>query len=165
MKKLSHESYEKACSFVDKHARPIDRMYLSYWRGEAQKEDVINELEGYRNEDGGFGHGLEPDFRLNVSSPMATTVAFQYMTKLEVPRKHKFVTEGLNYFMNTYHSTEQMWHAVPEAVNLVPHAPWWHVATEEARYTANPDAEIIGYLLYYGIHNERTSEMLSRVMS
>ena len=165
MKKLSYEGYEKACSFVENHARPIDRKYHSFWKGEAQKEEVLNELEGYRNEDGGFGHELEPDFRLDASSPMATTVAFQYMYKLGVPRDHKFVREGLHYFMNTFQDTNQQWQGVPEAVNHVPHAPWWHVGTEEVRYTANPDAEIIGYLLYYGDHNERTTMMLSRVMS
>jgi hypothetical protein len=36
-------------------------------------------LEAYRNQDGGFGHGLEPDKQARTSQPLDVQVAFQYM--------------------------------------------------------------------------------------
>lgn len=165
MKKLSQMQYEKACSYVENNARPIDRSFLSFWRGESSAEEVIQELEAFRNSDGGFGHCLEPDFRLKESSPMATSVAFQYMKRIRIPKSHPFIVEGLVYFTNTFNTDRECWIAVPESVNDVPHAPWWHVYGSENQFSGNPDAEIVGYLLYYGNrHNELATRMLSKVM-
>jgi hypothetical protein len=40
---------------------------------------VVDALRGYQNEDGGFGHGLEPDKRCPASLPIDVEVAFQAM--------------------------------------------------------------------------------------
>ncbi|TKD71303.1 hypothetical protein [Pseudalkalibacillus hwajinpoensis] len=165
MKKLSKKDFQKACSFVESYARPIDRSFLSFWKEEASAEEVLHELEAFRNSDGGFGHSLEPDFRLKESSPMATTVAFQYMNKIGVSKNHPFVKDGIEYFMNTLNTKKERWIAVSDNVNDVPHAPWWHVSGNENRYSANPDAEIVGYLLYYGDdNNDLANGMLSKVL-
>ncbi|MCA0988394.1 hypothetical protein [Guptibacillus algicola] len=163
MKKLTKAQFEKACSYIENEARGIDRAFFKYWKGEGNEEQVLNELEKYRNEDGGFGHSLEPDFRLEESSPMATSVAFQYLTKLGLPKNHPFIKKGIEYFQDTYRVGEG-WEAVPEAVNDVPHAPWWSVHPGEQKYSANPDAEIVGYLLAFSDDKEPKSEMLMKVM-
>ncbi|MBN8207835.1 hypothetical protein JI666_03630 [Bacillus sp. NTK071] len=166
MKKLSQKHYEKACSYVESNARPIDRSFFAFWKGEASAEEVLHELETFRNSDGGFGHSLEPDFRLKESSPMATTVAFQYMNKIGISKSHPFLKEGIEYFMNTFNTEKEQWMAVSDNVNDVPHAPWWHVSGNEERFNANPDAEIVGYLLHYrGYNNELAERMLSKVMN
>lgn len=163
MKKLTKAQFEKACSYIENEARGIDRAFFKYWKGEGSEEQVLKELEKYRNEDGGFGHSLEPDFRLKESSPMATSVAFQYLSKLGLPKDHPFIKKGIEYFQSTYHAGEG-WEAVPETVNDVPHAPWWGVHPGEQKYSANPDAEIVGYLLAFSDDKEPKSEMLMKVM-
>ncbi|MDP4549899.1 hypothetical protein Q9251_03285 [Alkalihalobacillus macyae] len=164
MRKLSQEQYKKASSYIKRYARPLDRSFFAFWNGEASSEEVIHELEAFRNSDGGFGHSLEPDFRLKESSPMATSVAFQYMKKIGVSKSHPFVKEGIAYFINTFNKNRECWIAVPDSVNDVPHAPWWHVGGEK-QFSGNPDAEIVGYLLHYGEDNhDLANRMLPKVM-
>ncbi|MGG1685385.1 hypothetical protein [Pseudalkalibacillus sp. NRS-1564] len=165
MKILSQERFEAACSFVRNHARPVDREYFAFWKGNGDKESVLKELEEFRNKDGGFGNNLEPDFRLKESSPMATSVAFQYMTQLDLDSDHPFVKDGLHYLRSTYQVEKQSWQAVPHSVNSVPHAPWWKVTEGDVAYSANPDAEIVGYFLHYGSNYSITSESLAKVMN
>ncbi|WP_270182248.1 hypothetical protein [Alkalihalobacillus sp. CinArs1] len=162
MKKLSKQQYDKACSYIENEARGIDRAYFHFWNGSGSKEEVLEQLEQYRNDDGGFGHSIEPDFRLKESSPMATTVAFQFLIKLGLSKDHPFIQEGIRYFQST--CKEEGWNAVPEAVNHVPHAPWWSVQEGEQKYSANPDAEIVGYLMAYSDDKEPKSAMLMKVM-
>ncbi len=164
MKTLSERQYEKASQFIELHARPLDREYFEYWRGNGDKERVLHELEAFRNEDGGFGNHIEPDFRLQESSPLATTVAFQYLSHLGVNADHPFIVDGTKYFLKTFREDRKGWQTVPNLVNDVPHAPWWHVSEKESPYSANPDAEIVGYLLHYNMHHHVTKEMLNKVM-
>lgn len=163
LKILSSEQFEKACQFITLYARPLDRAFFAYWRGEGEKERVLQELEIYRNEDGGFGNNIEPDFRLQESSPLATTIAFQYLSQLDMNPKHPFIVEGTNYFLHTYQTNG--WQAVPPSVNEVPHAPWWHVSDNVLNYSANPDAEVVGYLLKYDVKHPLTSRAFNTVMN
>lgn len=165
LKILSSEQFEKACHFITLYARPLDRAYFAYWRGEGEKKQVLQELEVYRNVDGGFGNNIEPDFRLQESSPLATTIAFQYLSQLNMNPQHPFIVEGTNYFLQTYHTDMNGWLAVPPSVNEVPHAPWWHVLENEHSYSANPDAEIVGYLINYDVQHPLATKALKRVMN
>ena len=165
LKILSSKQFEKACQFISLHARPLDREYFSYWRGSGDKERVLHELGAYRNEDGGFGNYIEPDFRLQASSPLATTVAFQYLIHLGINAHHPFIVDGTNYFLETFREDREGWQAVPNLVNDVPHAPWWHVLEKEFSYSANPDAEIVGYLINYDVQHPLATKALERVMN
>ena len=75
---IARERYRQARRFVEEVARPLDRALLAYHRGEAERDEVVDALAAYQNEDGGFGHGIEPDIRLGASSPMATSVGLEY---------------------------------------------------------------------------------------
>lgn len=44
-------------------------------------ELVIEALRGYRNPDGGFGHGLEPDLRCPSSQPVPTLYALEILSE------------------------------------------------------------------------------------
>jgi hypothetical protein len=65
-----------ARSFMAGHARTLDRRRfgLLFDRGDA--EPVLAALRAYRNADGGYGHGLEPDLRAPESQPAAAFHAF-----------------------------------------------------------------------------------------
>ena len=45
------------------HARVLDRRRFELLSGEANVAGVLAALDGYRNPDGGYGWGLEPDLR------------------------------------------------------------------------------------------------------
>lgn len=63
---------DRAASFVATHGRVLDRHRFTLLTDEATAEDraaVLAALAGYRNPDGGYGWGLEPDLRASESQP------------------------------------------------------------------------------------------------
>lgn len=48
-------------------AKPLERAMFEFEFDNGGKEGVLEALEAYRNEDGGFGKGIEPDFRCAAS--------------------------------------------------------------------------------------------------
>ncbi|MBV9280503.1 MAG: hypothetical protein JOZ41_10515, partial [Chloroflexi bacterium] len=65
--------------FIFREGRVLERrMFATLFEG-ARPEGVLDALRGYRNADGGFGHGLEPDKRCPDSQPLDVEVALQTM--------------------------------------------------------------------------------------
>src|SRR5215467_10792712 len=52
------------------------RLFATCFEG-APGAGVVDALRGYRNDDGGFGHGLEPDKRCPASLPIDVEMALQ----------------------------------------------------------------------------------------
>ena len=52
---------EQAGNFIYRNARPLDLARWQYLFEDGGRENVLNILASYQNEDGGFGHALEPD--------------------------------------------------------------------------------------------------------
>ncbi|KIL49704.1 hypothetical protein [Jeotgalibacillus soli] len=154
MKYLSKEQIEAIDHYIMHEARPVDRAFYLYRQGKGSAEDVIQALQSYQNQDGGFGHALEPDSRLTESSVLNTTIAFQFLSRLPVNGDHQMVQKGLNYLIQQYNATHGTWPIVPAAINQVPRAPWWNVNEETGETSfektpGNPAAEILGYFQHY----------------
>jgi hypothetical protein len=66
-----------ARSFMAAHARQLDRRRFDLLLGESEPEAVLTALEAYRNPDGGYGWGLEPDLRAPESQPGGALHAFE----------------------------------------------------------------------------------------
>jgi hypothetical protein len=66
-----------ARSFMAGHARVLDRRRFELLFDGADAEPVLAALSAYRNPDGGYGHGLEPDLRAPESQPAAALHAFE----------------------------------------------------------------------------------------
>jgi hypothetical protein len=66
-----------ARSFMAGHGRLLDRRRFEFLFGDADADAVLDALRAYRNADGGFGHGLEPDLRAPESQPAAALHAFE----------------------------------------------------------------------------------------
>jgi hypothetical protein len=151
--RLSTTNFEKARRFIKTQARALDRSLFEHHFEGASAGAVLTELARYQNEDGGFGRSLEPDFRLEASSPLATSVAFQMLRELAAPADHPLARNGIAYFLKTFDGVRGGWQAAPQAVNAVPHAPWWTFDEAEGKVSpetpANPSAEIAGYLYAY----------------
>jgi hypothetical protein len=150
--KLSRDAFERAGTFVKANGRELDRRLYDFYFGNERAEYVLVELGRYQNENGGFGHGLEPDIRTPASSPIATTVGLQYCQAVQAPDGHPVVTRAIRYLLDTFDSGAGYWPATFMDVNDAPHAPWWHLESpappsEEA--WPNPSAEILGYLYAY----------------
>ncbi|MGH3020375.1 MAG: hypothetical protein ACRDNR_09465 [Gaiellaceae bacterium] len=66
-----------ASGFLAGHARLLDRRRFELFFEGGDADPVLAVLRGYRNADGGFGHGLEPDLRASESQPAAAWHAFE----------------------------------------------------------------------------------------
>lgn len=66
-----------ATSFMASHARVLDRRRFELLLGEADADSVLAAVDGYRNADGGYGWGLEPDLRAPESQPAGALHAFE----------------------------------------------------------------------------------------
>ncbi len=66
-----------AASFMATHARVLDRRRFELLFGETDAGSVLAALDGYRNPDGGYGWGLEPDLRAPESQPAGALHAFE----------------------------------------------------------------------------------------
>jgi hypothetical protein len=66
-------------AFLEREGRLIERRLAATLFDGAPAAGVIDTLRGYRNPDGGFGHGLEPDKRCPDSLPVDVEGAFDIM--------------------------------------------------------------------------------------
>lgn len=150
---LSQSAFEKAAEFIAANARPLERAQFEYHFGSGSLSNVLAELEKFQNDDGGFGHGVEPDLRMPFSSPFAGTIAFQLLRDLEVPGDEPIVRDGIAYFERTYDRSIGGWESVDPRSDEYPHAVWWNYKPVEGQLEplmrANPGPEIIGYLHLY----------------
>ena len=64
------------------HARVLDRRRFELRFDGGDPEPVLAALRAYRNADGGYGHGLEPDLRARESQPAAAFHAFEVLAEL-----------------------------------------------------------------------------------
>jgi hypothetical protein len=58
-----------ASSFLATHGRLLDRRRFEFLFGDVDAAGVLAAVDGYRNSDGGYGWGLEPDLRAPESQP------------------------------------------------------------------------------------------------
>jgi hypothetical protein len=65
--------------FLISQARLLERrLFATVFLGQSGTH-VTDALRGYQNDDGGFGHALEPDVRCPASLPIYVETAFQAM--------------------------------------------------------------------------------------
>jgi hypothetical protein len=77
------ETYlSRAAAFLNGHARLIDRRRFDVVTGRGSGAGVLAALAAYRNPDGGFGWGLEPDLRSPESQPAGALHAFEVLEEV-----------------------------------------------------------------------------------
>lgn len=152
MLKFSTEQFDRARSFIFSKARGLERAMFSYDFEGGALNDVVSELQNFQNSDGGFGHGLEPDFRLPDSSCLASSIGLQIMSRLSFSGDNPMLQRVIHFLKYSYDRRNHLWEPVPEAVVNFPRAPWWEYkdASELKGNWGNPTAELLGYLYEFG---------------
>ena len=156
MQRLSHDQYVRSRAFVAASARPIDRALCSFVFDGGPASAVAEALAAFQTAEGGFGRALEPDFRLDDASVLATTLGLQYAVDAGLGAHDPVVARAVAYLARAYDPVARHWHAVPPEVNDAPHAPWWTLDPTSGRCSvegtwANPSAEALAYLWWYGV--------------
>ena len=153
MKMVNKDALNSAYHYIKSNCDDLHSSLFEYHFFKGSLDNVLKNLKKYQNEDGGFGNGLEPDFILPDSSPMATTIAFQILEEIG-EKDEEMAYSALKFYENTFDRNRNGWWAVPVQVNDYPHAPWWNYDTRKKctvidKHWGNPSSEIIGTLYEY----------------
>ena len=76
---MTEEAFAAARAFLDREGRLIERRLATVLFDGADASGVIDAVRAYRNPDGGFGHGLEPDKRCPASLPIDVECALRIL--------------------------------------------------------------------------------------
>jgi hypothetical protein len=158
--KISKETFEKSSSWIKRNARPLEAARWEYFFEGTSRDKVIKYLSAFQNDDGGFGHGIEPDFWTPLSSPMATWAAGQILMEIEADRNEKVVKSMISYLAKTNQKETGMWFSVLPDNNQFPHALWWHwkEGVQES-WMFNPSAELAAFLVHWSSEQSETSQI------
>lgn len=158
--KISKQTFHKTSDWIKRNARPLEAARWEYLFENGSRDKVIYYLSAYQNADGGFGHGLEPDFWLPSSSSMATWAAGQILMKIDVDPNEKIVQSMISYLISTPQIEEGMWPSVLPDNNNIPHAPWWHWKEGvQKNWMYNPSAELAAFLIAFSPDQSKATQL------
>lgn len=143
------QAFGMAGRWVKRNARPLEAARWELAFGKGSPDRVLEILSGYQNPDGGFGHGIEPDLWLPLSSPMSSWAAARILLEAGADAHHPMVRRLVDYLSGSQ-GPDGIWPSVLPENNEHPHAPWW-TWTEDAQqvWMFNPSVELAGYLVYW----------------
>ena len=75
--------FDAAAAFISANARVVDRRRFQRLFGGGPAGPVRDAVAAYRNDDGGFGHALEPDCRAPASQPLAVEMALRILDEAD----------------------------------------------------------------------------------
>lgn len=155
MNKIGANVFQNTAQSIKRYARPLESAIFQHYFFDGTENEIVNELKKYQNEDGGFGHGIESDFRLPHSSPMATSIGIRLLSEIDrLEDAKEMIAAAIGYLETSFNSDRNGWLAVPKEVNDFPHAPWWHYNEDDEmtiidKNWGNPSAEVLAYLYRY----------------
>jgi hypothetical protein len=160
MQEVITNGFQKATIYMKSNARPIEKALFEFTFENGPKERVLAELKRFQNEDGGFGHGIEPDFWLPLSSPMATWRAGQILVEIGADCNDELVQAMIDYLLNTFDKETGLWATVLPENNDYPHAPWWHWSEGvQDNWEFNPTAELAAFLVFWSDEGSEAAEL------
>ncbi len=95
---LSKEQFLKARDFILTNARMIERRLFDFHFGSGNIEGVYHAVYAYRNVDGGFGHGMEPDTASPESQPLFSIMALETLDEIGYLTPELILKDFMPYF-------------------------------------------------------------------
>jgi len=139
--------FDAAAGFLAAHARVLDRRLFERLFAGGPAGPVRDAVAAYRNADGGFGHGLEPDCRTSASQPAAVEMALRIMDLADA-WDEKLVRDAVDWLVAVAPADGGATFVEP-TVSEGPHAPWW-VAVEGNPVSLIQTGQIAGLLYARG---------------
>ena len=144
------DAFAAADRFLLLEARLLERrLFAACFLGQPAA-GVADALRGYQNDDGGFGHALEPDKRCPASLPIDVETAFQALAAAGAPDRGMVIAAC--DFLARAAEDAGAGGAVPPAfpvIELFPRAAHWTEWTYQPGL--NPTAGLVGLLYQLGI--------------
>jgi hypothetical protein len=115
--------FDAAADFMAARARVLDRRVFQRLFQGGGPGPVRDAVAAYRNDDGGFGHALEPDVRTAASQPAAVEMALRIMD-MTGAWDERLVRDACDWLAAIAPAGGGVASAEP-SVSRGPHAPWW----------------------------------------
>ena len=155
----------KTQAWIKRNARPLECARWEYLFENGSKKQVMEKLAAFQNSDGGFGHGLEPDFTMPHSSAIATWTACQILMEIEAERDDKIVTSTMDYLIHSFDEKLALWRTITQEFNEYPHAPHWHYSEGvQDQWMYNPSVELAAYLVHWSEEGSKGEKLGWRVI-
>ncbi|MEM9001209.1 MAG: hypothetical protein AAGB24_13175 [Bacteroidota bacterium] len=95
---LTKQNFNKARDFILTNARMIERRLFDFYFETGNAEGVFHAVYAYRNADGGFGHGMEPDTASPESQPLFTVMALEILDEVGLLNAELILKDFMPYF-------------------------------------------------------------------
>ncbi len=128
---------EAARRFIYDDARLLERHRLAALFDDAPSGRVLDALRPYRNDDGGWGHALEPDQRAPGSQVSAALSALEVLAEPGTaadPAITSLVTETADWLASVALPDGRVPHVLPSGVGY-PAAPWMREPSDDGLLT------------------------------
>ena len=157
--------FNKTRTFIYRNARPLDLARWQYHFESGSKEAVLAALAAYQNDDGGFGHALEPDAWNPNSTPIQTWTATEVLREIDfTDSSHPIISGILRYLANGRDFNGNFWYTVVKSNNDYPHAPWWHTESDSTCHNDyNPTACLAGFIIRYADQESKIYQLGCRI--
>jgi hypothetical protein len=148
---MPNTTYERARAFIYRNARPLDLARWQYHSEGGGQATVLTALAAYQNDDGGFGHALEPDAWNPNSSPIQTWAATETLREIDfTDTSHPIIQNILRYLESGRDFEGKFWYNTVRSNNDYPHAPWWHTESDSTCHNDyNPTACLAGFIIRF----------------
>jgi hypothetical protein len=120
---MNTPDFSAAVAFIAANARVLDRRRFQRLFEDGPVAPVRDAVAAYRNDDGGFGHALEPDCRAPGSQPAAAEMALRILD--ETDAWDEDLVRGACDWLTTVAPAEGGAAFVGPTLAGWPHAPWW----------------------------------------
>lgn len=95
---LPKNDFLKARDFILTNARMIERRLFEFHFANGDMNGIYHAVYAYRNSDGGFGHGMEPDTASPESQPLFSIMALETLDEVGYLTKEIILKDFMPYF-------------------------------------------------------------------
>lgn len=158
-------TFDKTRPFIYRNARPLDIARWQYHFEDGSKEAVLTALAAYQNEDGGFGHALEPDAWTPNSTPIQTWTATEILREIDFTDNIHPIIQGILRYLESGQEFEgHFWYCTVLSNNDFPHAPWWHTESDSTCHNDyNPTACLSGFIIRFADNKSELYQIGCRI--
>jgi hypothetical protein len=119
-----------ATAFLHANARVLERRRFDHLVHGGSADAVVHALRAYRNDDGGFGHAIEPDMRAPTSQPVGVHTALEILHEVGV--RDEPMIQAAGDWLTGITRDDGGIPFVLEGALAYPHAPWWQYSDESS---------------------------------
>ena len=151
MQYIDKNKLTRAEQCVWQSARVLERVRFEQLFRAGASAPVVHALRAYQTSDGGFGHGIEPDFRGPISQPLNSDFALRVLAELPEPDAG-LLRDTVRYLKSITVADGGVPNTLP-SVRAFPRAPWWEAESDTPPGNLLPTAGLVGHLYRFKVED------------